>query len=76
MKIKLWWACFICLLGYPVFAQTDSTAYQRFYSDFVTLYKNVSNTPSKNYYDALNTTVEFTFNPFNPLFSKALASVG
>lgn len=67
-------AC-ICLLNIAVFSQNDSSAYQKFYADFITVYKDVYKPPVKNYYEALTKTCNFTFNAFNPNLSKALKEV-
>jgi hypothetical protein len=74
MKTKSGLVVIICLLNFSVFSQQDSTAYQKFYKEFVDFYAYVAKPPLKNYYDALSTTAKYNFNPFNPLFIKVLAS--
>jgi hypothetical protein len=57
------------------FSQTDSTAYQKFYSSFLKLFKEISVPPLKNYYNALEQTASFTFTPLDPLFVDALSEI-
>jgi hypothetical protein len=71
MKIRLLLTA-VCF-SLRVFSQSDSTAYQIFYADFLSLYKEIAAAPLKNYYDALDKTASFTFTPLNPRFVSALS---
>ena len=75
MKIRLVLVAFICLVNQLVYSQNDSTNYQKFYADFVRIYKDISKPPLKNYYEVLSKSCNYSFNPFNPRFARALKDV-
>jgi hypothetical protein len=72
MKIKSLLATLLLMLSLSCFAQKDSTASQKFYADFINLYKEISKPPLGNFFEILSTTAKFTFNPYNPYFINAL----
>jgi hypothetical protein len=55
------------------FSQTDSTAYQKFFAEFLAIYKDFSKPPFKNYYQVISNTAKFSFTTSDPLFVNALA---
>ena len=75
MKVKILVVACTCLFNIALFSQNDSSAYQKFYSDFINLYKDTYKPPANNYYEALTKTCNYTFNAFNPKLSAALKEI-
>lgn len=72
MKTKSLFILFFLQVNICCIAQRDSSAYQRFYADMVKAYASFSKKPLKNFYEALSNAAEYSFNVFNPHFTKAL----
>lgn len=62
------------MLLFPLsgFSQTDSTTYQKFFAEFLAVYKHFSKPPLKNYYEVISNTARYSFSTFDPLFINAL----
>jgi len=75
MRLKGFLFIPLLLLNLQGFSQSDSTAYQKFFNDFLNDYKELTQPPIFNYYDILSNTGKLTFTLSNPLFKKAISEV-
>jgi hypothetical protein len=72
---KLIFTLFLLPAAFSGFSQKDSSQYQKFFSRFLSLYKNFSKPPLKNYYEILSNTAKFSCNVTDPLFVNTLAEI-
>ena len=75
MLKKIIFTLFLLHVFFTGFSQKDSSEYQKFFAKFLSLYKDFSKPPLKNYYEVLSNTGRFSFNVSDLLFVHALAEI-
>lgn len=75
MLKKVLFTLFLLHATFAAFSQTDSSQYQKFFAEFLTLYKDFSKPPLKNYYEVLSNAGKFSCDIKDPLFVNALSEI-
>lgn len=66
---------FLLHVVFAGFSQNDSSQYQKFFTKFLSLYRDFSKPPLKNYYEILSNTGKFSVNVSDLAFVNALAEI-
>ena len=75
MRLKSFLTVLLLFLKLQGFSQSDSTAYQKFFADFLNDYRELSQLPIYNYNDVLSNTGKLAFTLSNPLFKEAISDM-
>lgn len=75
MLKKIIFTLFLLHVVFEGFSQKDSSQYQKFFAKFLSLYRDFSKPPLKNYYEVLSNTGKFSFNVSDLLLVNALTEI-